>query len=579
MRQRFLFLTFIMMVAVCVSISGCSSNAKKVRGDEVYEQSSSQPTAKSLSEQVSEHLKTLTKSNSTTLNSVAGIRTSSTSRLVTHFYERRNYRPAWIDDNGILLPQVDTLIKKIQEAGHEGLKPHDYHLTEINAELIEKYHNQIIQNPPNPVNLAKLDILLTDSFLLYSSHLLNGRINPQAVGVEWLIDHQEPDLIAVLQTALNFNQIEENLNILLPQHPGYERLRHALQQYKEIASKGGWPTVPAGTKMQKGSQGERVAALRARLIASGDLIEEPDENKNIFDGTLERAVRNFQRRHGLSVDGTVGPATLAELNVPVEQRIRQIEFNMERWRWLPQNLGQRYIMVNIANFELYAVENEQTWMTMRVVVGKPYWYTPMFSAEMTHLVLNPSWNIPDTIVLEEVASKIQEDPEYLSKQNIKVLQSWKGSAAEIDPKLVDWSKITEQNFKYKLRQQPGPLNPLGQIKFMFPNPFNVYLHDTPFQHYFRRTKRIFSHGCIRVEKPIELAEYVLQQDPRWTREKIRATMKKGITQNVNLSEPVPVYLLYFTAWVDEDGTVQFRDDIYERDKALDEALRGVLVAF
>ncbi|HSE84021.1 MAG TPA: L,D-transpeptidase family protein [Thermodesulfobacteriota bacterium] len=578
MRQRFLFLTLIMTVAVCASISGCSSNIKKVRGSEAYKQSSSPPAQKSLADRVSERIKTLIKSNGTPPGPVAGIN-SGTSWLVTYFYERSNYRPAWSDDNGILLPQVETLINKIYEADQEGLNPLDYHLTEINAFLMEMYHDRMIENPPDPADLAKLDMMLTDAFFLYGSHLLNGRINPEAVDVEWLLDHQEPDLVTILQGALSFNQIDEKLNTLLPQHPAYNRLKQALYRYREIAAKGGWPVVPPGAKMKRGSRGERVTALRARLIASGDLIGGAGENKDIFDLTLERAVRGFQSRHGLDVDGTVGPATLAELNVPVEQRIRQIELNMERWRWLPQNLGRRYILVNIANFELYIVENEQPWMSMRVVVGKPYWYTPMFSAEMTHLVLNPTWNIPEKIVLEEVASRIKQDPEYLSKQNIKVLQSWKSNAGEIDPKTIDWSKVTEKNLNFRLRQQPGPLNPLGQIKFMFPNQFSVYLHDTPFQYHFRRTKRIFSHGCIRVEKPLELAEYVLRQDPQWTREKIRAAIKKGVTQNVNLPEPIPVYLLYFTAWVDADGTVQFRDDIYERDKELDKALRGVLVAF
>ncbi|HEX3036352.1 MAG TPA: L,D-transpeptidase family protein [Thermodesulfobacteriota bacterium] len=497
------------------------------------------------------------------------------------FYEQRNYSPAWSNDSG-LLPQVDAFVNVIGEAGREGLRPSDYHLSEIEATLEEIYQNRISKNFTNQCSLAYLDLLLTDAFLLYSSHMIKGRVRPEIIDTASLINLQEIDLTQVLRTALDSNQIEGTLKNLSHEQPDYTGLKHALLLYRNIAAKGGWPAVPEGPKMEKGYYGERSRALRQRLIVTGDLDEglignEYLSDENLFDDAVEQAVRNFQRRHGLSVDGIVGPYTLAALNVPVEERIHQLELNMERRRWLPHDLGHRYILVNIADFELYVIEDNQTLMTMRVIVGKPFWNTPVVSAKMSYLILNPYWDIPRSIFIEEILPKIRKDPEYLSKNNMEVLQSWGKEVKKINPKTINWANVAKGKFNYRLRQRPGPLNPLGQIKFIFPNQFHVYLHDTTSQNLFRSARRDFSHGCIRIEKPIDLAEYVLGGNPEWTRAKISAIIDQRVTQTVVLPESIPVYLLYFTAWVDKDGAVQFRDDIYGRDKALDEALRGVLL--
>jgi len=534
-----------------------------------------------LSTQVRELLKNRIKKAGMPPRFVIERKTIYASLPLPRFYQERDCRPAWSDDNG-LLPRVDVLIKIIREAGSEGLRPEDYHLAEIHAALKEIHQKQAvsqsnylgIRNSLDPRGLAELDILLTDALLLYGSHLLSGRISPETVDPSWLIDHQERDITETLQGALHSNKIEEALKTLLPEHPVYTRLKNALHRYREIAAKGGWPTVPEGPKMEKGERGARVLALRKRLIITGDLDERPTRDEELFDDELENALRDFQRRHGLQSDGVLGPSTLEALNVPIERRISQIELNMERWRWLPQDLGQRYIIVNIPSFELYVVENNLTVMSMRVIVGKPYWNTPVFTSKMTYLVLNPHWNIPPTIFEEETLPRIQKDPEYLSKDRIKVLQGWGARTGEIDPTTIDWSSVTVENFNYRLRQEPGPRNPLGQIKFMFPNEFNVYLHDTPNKGLFKKTERNFSHGCIRIEKPLDLAEYVLRSNPEWTRQKIRAEIGKGKTQTVSLQESIPVYILYFTAWVEDDGTIEFRDDIYGRDRILEESLFG-----
>jgi murein L,D-transpeptidase YcbB/YkuD len=556
-----------------VLIAGCAVK-------EVTKESASTPPSQALSAEVSKLLKKQIKAGETPPNLTVGETPINASELLPTFYVKQNYKPAWSDNNG-LLPQAEVLINIIRDADREGLKPNDYHFSQLETALrgirqdkVVSYPNyQSDDNSPNPRDLANIDLLLTDAFILYGSHLLHGRINPKTVDAAWLIEDQEQDLIEVLRTALSSNKVEEALKNLMPRHPSYTSLTQALIKYREIADKGGWPTLSDGPKMEKGEHSERVTVLRKRLAITGDLNEELTNDSELFDDSLEQALRNFQRRHGLRTDGIVGQYTLAALNVPVEKRIGQIELNMERLRWLPQNLGSRYILVNVANFELYVAENNQTLMSMRVIVGKPYWNTPVFTAEMTYLVLNPHWNIPQTIFAEEKLPKIKKDPEYFSKDRIRVLKGWSPKAQEIDPTTIDWSKVTEQNFNYRLRQEPGTGNPLGQIKFMFPNPYHVYLHDTPQKGLFSRTDRNLSHGCIRIEKPLDLAEYVLHLSPAWTPRKIRTAINKGATKSVGLPEPIPVYLVYFTAWVEEDSSIEFRNDIYGRDEALYQALR------
>jgi len=536
--------------------------------------------AQTLSNQVSEHLRNLIEVAETLPKITVQGELIHTLSMLSPFYERRAYQPAWIGDNGPF-PQVDSLLKAIREADREGLRPGDYHLARIESILTEMRQNREQQTNPN--RIVDLDLLLTDAFLLYGSHLLAGRINPETIDPEWSIERREVDVVEVLQSALDSNRIEEALKELITPQPCYARLRQALARYRDIAAKGGWPTVPDGPKMQKGDSDERVLALRARLTA----VDIPDQESNrdqftsftydfvlLFDDALEQAVRKFQERYGLEVDGIVGPRTLAAMNVTVEERIRQIELNMERWRWLPQDFGRRYILVNIANFELDVVEDGQTVMTMHIIVGKPYQHTPIFSADMTNLIFNPSWYVPPSIARKEILPSVRKDPGYLAKQKMRVYQDWNGETREIDPQTINWSQVSAKNFPYRFRQDPGSKNAFGRLKFvLFPNQFNVYLHDTPSKSLFSRAVRAFSHGCIRIEKPIELAEYVLRGDEKWNREKILATIKKGRERTVQLPEPIPVYLLYCTVLVNEDGSIQFRDDLYGRDKELDKAFR------
>lgn len=487
------------------------------------------------------------------------------------FYGERLFRPVWSGQDGPF-PVGEDVIRELGNADLEGLRPEDYHLSALESLLRELRAGQVRDAPPNPEKLADLDLLLTDAFLMYASHLLRGKVNPKTLETQWYLQRRKGDPSAPLEAALHSHLIKETLQGLHPPYAGYGRLRQALAHYRSMAERGGWEAIPAGETLRRGDQGPRVAAVRQRLILLGDLDQDRGGEDGLFDETMECAVKRFQTRHGLASDGIVGIATLTALNVPMWKRASQIQWNMERWRWLPESLGGRYILVNITDFHLEVRDGERRVMRMRAIVGTPYRRTPVFAARMTYLVLNPHWNVPANIVKEELLPEIQKSVEYLRKNNIKIFRNHNGRKAELDPNTVDWSTFNSNGLPFLFRQEAGPSNPLGRIKFMLENEFEVYLHDTPHRQLFTRTARQFSHGCIRIERPMELAEYLLQEDPRWTREALDAALKSEVDKTVRLPKPMDVYILYWTAWVDEDGTVQFREDIYEQDGPLAVAL-------
>lgn len=486
--------------------------------------------------------------------------------LVESFYKGRNYDPAWSQDGS--LTQIEKLMTAVGEAYYDGLTPEYYHLS-----LIRSLAGRTKKNVSDPVPMAELDILLTDAFLTLGCHLSAGCVNPVTIEAEWFAKRGNVDVSSVLEQAVRKKQIREALIKLRPEQGSYAKLRQALARYRELLLKGEWWRISSGPFLEKDVRSERVVELRKRLAASGDLDVDKAGRGDLFDDNLEQAVIIFQKRHALKTDGVVGPGTLAALNVPLRHRIRQIELNLERLRWILGNPEQRSIVVNIANFELNVIENGKSVLSMKVVVGKPFQQTPVFTAQMTHLVINPSWSVPDSIARKEILSKLKKDPHYLEEQKMMVLREQGFREYEITPETVNWSRITANTLSYKFRQEPGPLNPLGQIKFMFPNRFDVYLHDTPSKRLFSENVRTFSHGCTRIERPIELAEYLLRDAPGWTRDKLLSSIEEGIEQKVLIPHPLNVHFLYLTAWVDEGGSLQFRNDIYKRDPLLDNALR------
>lgn len=525
-----------------------------------------------LSEQVRENLRQRIESAGVPPRLSVGEEVIYSSVVLPDFYIDRTFIPAWSDDSGSL-PVADSLVSAIAQADREGLFPEDYHLEKIREVLDTVRAEQKPGQTPDSMLLVDLDLLLTDAFLVYASHLFGGKLDPVSLDPEWHPARHGADFAGILEKALAENRVHEALLDLLPAHREYFRLRDVLANYRKIASEGGWPQIPTGPAMKKGSKGELVTALRQRLMLTGDLKPDAFEESDDFDELLEEAVRRYQGRHGLETDGIVGRQTFAELNTPVEQRLEQVMINLERWRWLPQSLGERYILVNIAGFELEVVENGQKVMTMRTIVGRHYRRTPVFTGTMTYLVFSPFWNIPSGIVAKDVLPQVKKDIAYLEKNNIRVFQGWGANTVPIDPATISWSEITPANLRYRFRQDPGPDNALGQVKFMFPNRFNVYLHDTPARELFLKTVRNFSSGCIRVEDPVSLAEYLLADRPAWRRAEIEAAMERNVERTVTITDPLPVHLLYWTAWATEEQEIHFRQDIYNRDKHVSKALQ------
>jgi murein L,D-transpeptidase YcbB/YkuD len=487
------------------------------------------------------------------------------------FYARRGFQPAWAADAG--LHNADSLVACIYAARRDGLQTEDYHLANIELLRDALKRDRFLGILPDPDLLVDLDLLLTDAFLVLGSHLLGGRVNPESLHAGWLAYNPKTDLAGILESALAAGQIEAALARLRPPHAGYADLRAALQEYRDIETRGGWLPLPENLLSQEDNVDDHIAQLRQRLSVSGDLGRQENQAENRYDENIGEAVRRFQVRHGLPPTGRIDTQTFNELNVPVAIRIRQIELNLERWRWIPRDLGARYLLVNAADYRLTVVENGQPIWDMRVVVGRNYRSTPVFSADLQYLEINPYWNVPQKIAVEDILPKVKQNPEYLIRKHFKVFENWRAGATEIDPLTVDWSRMTKKNFRFKLRKEPGPSNDLGRIKFIMPNRFAVYLHDTPNRKLFKKNYRGYSSGCIRLEKPIELAEYLLKDDPKWTYQSILSAINSEQNRIVRLKKTVPVHLLYWTAWVDQQGTVNFRKDIYKRDPRLDMALK------
>ncbi len=332
-----------------------------------------------------------------------------------------------------------------------------------------------------------------------------------------------------------------------------------------MQQKGGWNLISEGPTLKPGMSGDRIVQLRKRLLVTGDLFNNASKDKRLFDRPLEEAVKAFQRRHGLKDDGVVGANTMDALNVPVEDRVDQIRVNLERSRWVLQNLPSEFLIVNIAGFSVFLVRDGEPVWKSKAIVGKRYRKTPVFKAEMEHIVFNPTWTVPPTILRKDKLPSVKKDKNYLIKQKIRVLDQ---NGREIPQHTINWSQYSGRNFPYILRQDPGPDNALGLVKFIFPNKHFVFLHDTPTKSLFEKDIRTFSSGCIRVKNPFELAELLLNDDENWNRDSINNVIDQKKTRRVNLKKRIPVLILYWTSRVNEDGKIEFLPDVYERDRAV-----------
>ncbi len=429
-------------------------------------------------------------------------------------YEADAWRLFWTP------PKLETLLRVVRDSAQDGLTPEDYHLA-----ALERLSPAA--SSADPQARANLDLIATDAFVLLLHHLYRGKVDPRSLDPHWNFELRpivEQNAVRFVSKALASGRLAEAVEAVRPHFWWYAKARASLAEYRALAARGGWEPIPPGPALKVGMTDGRVPALRRRLAATGDLAGQPLDS-SAFDGPLAAAVSAFQTRHRLGADGAVGAGTLAELNVPVEARVLQIRVNLERGRWVLHELApERVVLVDIAGFEASLLQDQKTVWKARIQVGKPYRQTPVFASKIDQVVFNPTWTVPPTILSKDILPQIKRNPGYLASKKLEVLDR---NGKPVDPATVDWARLTAGNFPYTLRQGPGPDNALGRVKFLFPNPYSVYLHDTPSKALFEKEERAFSSGCIRVQRPLELAELLLDDPKAWNAETIARVIEAG----------------------------------------------------
>jgi len=453
---------------------------------------------------------------------------------VRQFYAYRNYSYAWYETSG-LIEQANHLYTRLNDIQDEG--------------IIEKppYINMLDTLINDPLVTGKadsvLDILLTAEYIFYADRVWNGISESQTSKLQWYIPRKKlnlPYLTDSLIKDTSASLFSDNYS-----YRQYNRLKAELKKYRQMEMTSSWKPVEGKVGFKLKDSSPEVAALRKRLYELGDLNQ--DSGSELFDDSLQHAVKTFQYRYGMIQNGVVGSDFLRYLNTPVQEYIRKIIINMERARWVPLDLKSHYLIINIPSFTLYAYDADTVSFSMNVVVGKYVHKTVLFSGDIKYIVFSPYWDVPPSILKNEILPGIRRDPNYLKRNNME----WVGN---------------------RVRQKPGPKNSLGLVKFLFPNSYNIYLHDTPAKSLFNQSFRAFSHGCIRLAEPEKLADYLLKDNPDWTTEKIKSAMHAGVEKYVTMKNPVPVYIGYLTAFVDNEGRINFRDDVYKRDDILEKTI-------
>jgi murein L,D-transpeptidase YcbB/YkuD len=494
-------------------------------------------------------------------------------RLPLPIKQRREVLDAYYHTaNGPLLwlgsKRASALVKRLLNADKEGLDPKDYPgktLAEVDQEspTLDKRR------------LAIAELYFSAAFLQYASDLKVGRVLPSKIDPDFFLQRRTIDELAALKSLAQTPSLERFFASWQPHHPIYALLRTALAHYRAVAAEGGWGSVALGPSLHPGQSDARVPAIRARLAVTDD-AQPATRAPTVYDAGLVEAVKRFQQRHGLAVDGVIGNSTIVAMNVPVADRINSLIATMERVRWIPEDLGKKFIIVNIAAFELRRFDNGIEKERMRVVVGKPYHRTPVFSDRIRYVEFNPYWSVPPSIAIKEELPKLRSDPGAIAAQGFEAVQGDRVFSLLT----IDWNQYGPGHFPFQLRQKPGANNALGRVKLIFPNPHNVYLHDSPAHSLFSRSERAFSHGCIRLARPLELAQEVLTASgvAGWNSARVDDVIASAKTTVVNLREPMPVHITYLTAWVD-GHVVNFRSDIYGHDKKLLAALDGKAIAW
>jgi L,D-transpeptidase YcbB len=489
--------------------------------------------------------------------SIEGASLTATRSLPT-LYELHGFQPFW--DSA----RVAKLLDIVRASATDGLTPADYHFATL--ERLVSRMNRTSQEA------AELDLLATDAYTELVYHLYFGKVDPVSIDGHWNFEQREmktSDAVQFVFDAMTSTDMAIAIDAVRPTHWMYRSLVDALATYRHIEAVGGWPMVADGPTLRRGITDPRVAQIRLRLSASGDDPGVPTADV-LFDEHVEAALKRFQARHFLTQDGVIGPATRRELNVSVAQRIDQIRINLERARWvLHQSTDGDFVIVDVAGFEVRYVRDRTVIWRTRAQVGQPYRQTPIFRSAIQEVVFNPTWTVPPGILGKDVLPAIRRDPAYLQKRGLRVIDRNGRPVNEAD---IDFSRYTGATFPFMVRQDPGPSNALGRVKIMFPNPYLVYLHDTPSQAMFEHEQRAFSSGCIRTERPFELVELLLASPDRWSRAIIDATVASGTTRTIRLPKPVPVLILYWTVDRDAQGAIVFKPDPYSRDPKLLKAL-------
>ncbi len=495
----------------------------------------------------------------------------NTSDQTYAFYANREFKEAWSSD-GILTEIAYELRFEIKQAEFDGLNPANYNLSLIESFFKSFEENKKSNSENNAVDLADLDLLLSDSYFYLSSHLERGKVDPTKIESKWEITRKSRKVnhLELLEAALQSGSIRKSLESLYPSFDMYRKGREVIRALNERKKSDSidWKTVKIDKTLKLGDANSGIPALRQRLVFWNYLESYESEDPRLYDSAMFAAVKEFQKRNGMEPDGALGKLTVNALNQSPRYLMDIAAVNMERLRWLPDTLrDSELIVVNIANYQLDYLSKGDTMFTGKVIVGKQYHASPIFSAPMKYIVFSPYWNVPNSIARNELIPSIRKNPSYLSNKNMEVVTH---SGKLIDPSAVNWSS---KSFPYMIRQKPGGDNALGLVKFMFPNKYSVYLHDTPSKSLFEREDRALSHGCIRLQHPEQLAKLLLSDIPGWTDEKIQTSMHQTKEQIVNLNREIPVILIYLTFWADSKGQGHFRPDIYDRDKEILVALR------
>ena len=523
-------------------------------------------------------------------------------KSIKRYYKTFNYELIWINDNGVKNIALELLSSIQNDPVLKHRASEAFKLNEVveQLRLLDKSNEQYIQS------LSKIDFMLTGIYDKYMKYLSNGFINwelfkeerkkfdeKEEINSNWEKYTSRKNHRRLLFKAIKSNDLSIAFNAVNYTYPKAEELSKFILKFEQISQDGGYTKIPKINFLKEGSISPIVKILRKRLLESEDLLsnscviddEKHNENSlitegsltienncfNTFDENVEKAVISFQKSHGLKADGIVGNTTREYLNIPIEEKIEKMRLNIERMRWMPRTLGEKYLLVNIPEYKLRVYDKNEVALDMKIVVGDKEHPTAIFSNKMSFIVLNPYWRIPQSIVKKEIVPKILEDINYLKDKGINIYENWELDSTKIDVENIDWKiyskSIEEQEPSLPLRfiQAPSDINPLGRMKFMFPNKYAIYIHDTPAKQFFQYDKRAYSHGCIRVEDSKKLLEIISQKDNSINYEEVSTILEDAQSKDLNLEKKIPVHMVYLTSWIDENGKVQFRDDIYNYD--------------